>query len=273
MLSSIIGAVTVGPLIERDSGFYFENVIHLLYAITRMINTVPAGTPLRERSAFTMNQARNHTDNPWLLVPAVDYEEHMNLPEVNQLAPLSALFAGIYRRFKPVSLAVLGCATGNGFEHIDPTVTRRVIGIDINGEYLGVASDRFPALEPVLELIQAPIESCVLKESSLDLVHAALIFEYLEPEPALAHIAEWLSPEGIFSAVLQLPCASGGTVSDTKVASVKILEPVIKLVSPGELESLAAQQGLQKIESKTVALPGRKSFYAGIFRKTGSGPK
>jgi hypothetical protein len=27
---------------------------------------------------------------------------------------------------------VLGCATGNGFEHIDPLVTRRVVEIDIN---------------------------------------------------------------------------------------------------------------------------------------------
>jgi hypothetical protein len=67
--------------------------------------------------------------------------------------------------------------------------------------------------------------------------------------------------------VLQLPCPAGGNVSNTKIASVKILEPVIVLVSPEELDTLAAKQGLGKIESTTVALPGGKSFYAGIFRK------
>lgn len=218
-----------------------------------------------------MNQPRNHTNNPWLLVPASDYEEHMNLPEVNQLAPLSAIFADMYARFKPGSLAVLGCATGNGFEHIDPAATRRVIGIDINAEYLDLARERFPRLAPVLTLIQAPIETCSLPESSLDLVHAGLIFEYIQPGPALRQIAVWLSPGGILSAVLQLPCPSGGTVSATSVASVKILEPVIRLVPPESLESLAAPQGLLKIESRIIALPGGKSFYVGIFRKRAAG--
>jgi ABC-type sugar transport system substrate-binding protein len=30
----------------------------------------------------------------------------------------------------------VGCAAGNGFEHVDPRVTRTVVGIDINPDYL-----------------------------------------------------------------------------------------------------------------------------------------
>jgi SAM-dependent methyltransferase len=227
--------------------------------------TVP--TFLSGGSALEMNQMKNHSDNPWLRVPAADYEEHMNLPEVNQLATLSTIFAEIYARFKPASLAVPGCATGNGFEHIDPAVTRSVIGIDINGEYLDIARKRFPRLATVLTLIQAPIESCFLAESSIELVHAGLIFEYIDPGTGLERIAAWLAPDGVFSVVLQLPCASGGAVTDTRVSSVKILEPVIALVPPYKLESLAAIRGLHTIESDTVALPGGKRFYVGIFRK------
>jgi len=64
--------------------------------------------------------------NPWLGIPAADYEAHMALPEVGQARALAALFASALEEYAPESLAVPGCATGNGFEHIDASKTRRV---------------------------------------------------------------------------------------------------------------------------------------------------
>jgi SAM-dependent methyltransferase len=209
---------------------------------------------------------RNNDHNPWLRIPAADYEDHMNLPRVDQLAPLSAIFSEIYCRFKPASLVVLGCATGNGFEHIDPDRTRRIIGVDINPEYLDILRRRFSILAPSLELIREPIETCAFEDASIDLVHAGLIFEYLNPEPLIEKIAGWLAPKGVFSAVLQLPSASSGSVTDTHIASVKILENVIELVPPKQLERIALDNGLISIESKTIALPGGKSFFTGIYQ-------
>ena len=74
--------------------------------------------------------------NPWLSIPIDDYEGHMGSPAVAQLQPLSELFAGVLASSRPKSLAVFGCAAGNGFEHIDPSITERVVGVDINPAYL-----------------------------------------------------------------------------------------------------------------------------------------
>jgi hypothetical protein len=74
----------------------------------------------------------NNSDNPWLSIPAADYEAHMASPEVGQLQFLNAVFKETLARQRPKSLLVPGCATGNGFEHIDFTVTRRIVAVDIN---------------------------------------------------------------------------------------------------------------------------------------------
>ena len=81
--------------------------------------------------------------NPWLTISAEDYEAHMASPEVGQLQVLNQLFKVVLEEHRPESMAVLGCSTGNGFEHIDPSTTRRVVGIDINPSYLAVARKRF----------------------------------------------------------------------------------------------------------------------------------
>jgi hypothetical protein len=62
---------------------------------------------------------------------------------VQQLAALSELFRRTLNRYRPESVAVLGVAGGNGLEHIDATVTKRVVGIDINQHYLHEVQRRF----------------------------------------------------------------------------------------------------------------------------------
>ena len=65
----------------------------------------------------------------------------MALPEVAQTQALSKLMASALKEYTPASLAVIGCTTGNGFEHIDHTHTHRVVGVDINAAYLAVLKD------------------------------------------------------------------------------------------------------------------------------------
>jgi len=65
--------------------------------------------------------------NPWLTVSASDYEGHMIA--AGQLGALSAIFRDVYLEQRPRRLAVLGCATGKGFEHIESSVTEHVIGV------------------------------------------------------------------------------------------------------------------------------------------------
>jgi hypothetical protein len=90
--------------------------------------------------------------NPWLEIPAGDYEGHMGSPQVGQLQMLNSLFKRVLAETHPAAMVVLGCATGNGFEHFDPAVTRYILGVDINPAYLAITRERYPALEACLDL-------------------------------------------------------------------------------------------------------------------------
>ena len=79
--------------------------------------------------------------NPWNTIPLDDYEAHMNSPGVCQLAPLSDLFHNALAIRSPQSIAILGVAGGNGLEHVDSGLTKRVVGIDLNSLYLNAVRE------------------------------------------------------------------------------------------------------------------------------------
>jgi SAM-dependent methyltransferase len=96
--------------------------------------------------------------NPWLEIPLADYEGRMALPKVAQATLLGEFFERILRERAPASVAILGCAGGNGFDRIDLQVTTRVIGIDINPAYVATARERFERRLPGLDLIVADLQ-------------------------------------------------------------------------------------------------------------------
>src|SRR5438132_888691 len=80
-----------------------------------------------------------------------DYEGHMGVWGVDQLGPLRTILADVYAQVRPARVAVLGCGTGNGLDVVDPALTRRVIGLDLNPEYLALAQERYPDLAGIAE--------------------------------------------------------------------------------------------------------------------------
>jgi SAM-dependent methyltransferase len=118
--------------------------------------------------------------NPWLKIPATDYEAHMASPEVAQRHVISSLFSEVLGELLPASVAVLGCTTGNGFEHVDPTKTERVIGVDINQSYLEILRERFFKKIPGLELVEADISSDDFQIEPVSVIFAVLVFEWEE---------------------------------------------------------------------------------------------
>jgi SAM-dependent methyltransferase len=204
--------------------------------------------------------------SPWLSIPAADYEGHMGSPGVGQLQFLSRVFGELIAEFDPASLAVLGCATGNGFEHVRPERVRRLVGLDINQEYLDICRERYAASIPGLELVCADLAAFELEPASMDLVHAALFLEYVDPAAVVEKASRWLTPAGLLTVVVQRPTATGGTVSETGYTSLKILEPVITLVAPESLGGLAGRYGFLEVRSKNVALESGKSFFVGAYR-------
>lgn len=209
---------------------------------------------------------RTGQPNPWLSIPAADYEGHMGSPGVGQLQFLSRVFGELLAESNPASLVVLGCATGNGFEHVRPERVRRLVGLDINREYLEVCRERYAARIPGLELVCADLASFELEPRSMDLVHAALFLEYVDPAVVVEKASRWLRPLGLFTVVLQRPSVKGGTVSETGYTSLKILEPVISLVAPESLSGLAGRYGFLEARSKSVTLESGKTFFVGVYR-------
>jgi SAM-dependent methyltransferase len=202
------------------------------------------------------------TPNPWTIVPALDYERHMGPEGVDQLAPLSAIFQESYLAAQPDRLLLLGCSTGNGLEHVDLAATKRIVGVDVNLQYLAVARQRFFHLGARLELYCQEAERFRATPGSFDLVHAALLFEYLHPEVLVRRISEWLAGGGTCSVVLQLP---GGRGPSAPTKTMQLIERAMKLVPPEELTQLFEHYGLPRKRSRTVPLPHGKSFWVAAF--------
>ena len=130
--------------------------------------------------------------NPWFQIPADDYEGHMSDGNVRQQQALNEILKNVLAEYSPESLCVLGCTTGNGFEHINMQVTKRVVGVDINREYLEILHNRFGKQIPGMKLICNDLKELDLPADSFDLIHAALIFEYVDVDKTLNKISNWL---------------------------------------------------------------------------------
>jgi len=143
-------------------------------------------------------------NNPWLNIPASDYEGHMGLPEVDQLAFLGNVFKEALNKYDSRSLAYLGCATGNGLEYIDNKKTEQLTVIDINPEYLEILKTRYQKQIPNMEIIEADLCSYEGNGKRYSLIFAGLLFEYVSPETLLLKTANWIENEGVLFVVLQL---------------------------------------------------------------------
>ncbi len=205
--------------------------------------------------------------NPWLSIPATEYEGHMGPRGTDQLRVLNDIFRNVYRRVKPANLAVLGCAMGNGFEHIDRGLTQWTVGVDLNPRYLELARRRYAHLLQTIELRCANLSNLDFEAQSFDMIHAALIFEYLDIEAAMAKFAAWLAPEGVLSVVLQEPSTNETTVSHTQYNSMQTLVDTIELIRPEALEDIANQAGLLTLQTNEIPLRHGKKFYTAMFMK------
>jgi SAM-dependent methyltransferase len=209
----------------------------------------------------------NIEPNPWLEIPAADYEGHMGSPEVGQLQMLNLRMREVLAETRPRSVAVLGCTTGNGFEHFDLAITQSILGVDINPDYLRQARERYSGLGSALELVCTDLNRWNCGKRRFDLVHAALIFEYVHAERLLGQIYAALKPGGILSVVLQLPVEGLPAVSQARFSSLEKLSPLFHHDTPEEFDGLASRQGLDKTASRIETLASRKTFLFTCYQR------
>jgi SAM-dependent methyltransferase len=204
-------------------------------------------------------------DDPWFKIPAADYEAHMS--EVGQTAVLRELFARVYADVRPARLAILGCTTGRDFDQVDAYATELAVGVDLNPEYLEAARARLAAFGDRLRLVCADVTRAVLPGAPFDLVHAALLLEYVDPGVLLQRAHEWLAPTGTLSVVTQEPAVGLAAVSDTAHASLRALAARMTLRTAGEVELLADQAGFTLKSRRTMRLASGKSLVGSLFNK------
>ena len=184
----------------------------------------------------------------------------MALPGVGQADMISELLCRAVERWVPASIAVIGCAGGNGFDRVDPESVKRVIGVDLNPQYIEQSRVRFAQRLPNLELHCADIQSESLKYGPVALTYAALLFEYVDVACALRTLKRNSRPGAALITVLQLPHPVLPAVSPSPFQSLGRLAHLMKIVAPEELRSAAVIAGFVPVDTATIELPSGKQF-------------
>lgn len=203
--------------------------------------------------------------NPWHNIPAFDYEAHMSAPHVGQTDFLNRTFRYIYNEIKPKSAAVIGCSTGNGFEHVDPELTELLVGIDINEEYLEIAKARFGKNNRV-KFINADACFVSFEGKKFDLIHCALIFEYVDIALCLENLISHMNLNGTLSVILQCSGEDQKMISTTNYKSLEQLSSIMKLVDYKDFKKAANNFGLIESKKEIILLESGKSFYVGFYK-------
>jgi trans-aconitate methyltransferase len=204
--------------------------------------------------------------NPWLDIPIADYESHMSMPTIGQALMIADQLSALITRFRPSSIAVVGCAGGNGFERVASTSVERVVGVDINPQYIELAAARYTGRIHGLELYVGDVQRARKLFEPVDLIYAALILEYVDVAQSMRSLARHCARDGVIASVVQLPHESKQAVTSSPYSSLQALAPAMKLVAPDDLTAHASTAGLLLEDSRTIVSPGGKHFAVQIFR-------
>lgn len=206
--------------------------------------------------------------NPWLEIPLEDYEAHMSMASVGQANFLARVLGDVVDDVQPSSVAVIGCSGGNGFDRLPPDMVQRVVGVDINPDYIEATRKRYGGRFKQLELIGEDVLTSRCLFEPVDLIFAGLVFEYLDHVKGLCSLKRFMKPGGYLSAVLQLPSETISAVSPTPYASLKKLDGFLKFVAPEGFDESANSIGLSTQVSRRLALDSGKTFQEFLFSRS-----
>lgn len=198
--------------------------------------------------------------NPWKKIDLDAYEIHMKSENVMQLQTLSQITKEQIKAYNHNRIAILGIAGGNGLEHIDPSLTSNIFGVDINPKYLKICQDRYPELDGKFIPICIDLNQDELNLVNIDLLICNLIIEYL----GVKRFAELI--RGIKYDIKFLSCViqknkNSSFVSHSEAAlKLEPLESVHVEINENLLENEMSKVGLRCIKKETYSLPNGKEF-------------
>lgn len=205
--------------------------------------------------------------NPWLDIPLVDYEAHMALPTVGQAQLIAHELDVLVRTYSPRSVAIIGCAGGNGFDCAVGSSVSRIVGVDINPQYIERARERYRDHIPGLELHIADIQASGSLFDPVDLIYVALLLEYVDLARTMSVLGSHCKANGVLAVLSQLPHETIAHVSPSPYTSLQLLAPGMRLLSQQDLERQARRAGFVAAHSRvTVPTGGGKRFRIDEFR-------
>ncbi len=190
---------------------------------------------------------------------------------VGQDRVLREAFARAVAETRPARVAVLGCTAGEDLAQLDPNRTKLAVGVDINPEYLRLAGTRLQRLGEHLRLIRGDVADVELPPGSYDLIHAALLLEYVAPDLLFRRVHDWLGPSGVLSVVIQEPVQGLAPVSDVGFDGLQSLAAHMTLRTAPEVAELAGAAGFVVAAKRTVSLPTGKQLTSLLFDKVRRG--
>lgn len=211
-------------------------------------------------------------NNPWLTIPLEDYEGHMAMPDVGQAKMLMSEFEELLTTYTPTSVALIGCAGGNGFEGAAKAGVARLVGLDINPTYIASAKARYADRMRGLELYCADIEGNMPELRPVQMIYGALVFEYVDITKALKNLRAICTPDGILAALLQLPKEGAASISPSPFVTLKELGSIMRLVAPDDFRMAAERLGFDFFSQKLIILESGKQFSLQLF-KVGRSPR
>ena len=205
--------------------------------------------------------------SPWLSIPLEEYERHMALPEIGQAQMLAGELEFAVRRYSPKSIAIIGCAGGNGLDRLVGNRIERVVGIDINPAYVEMVSRRFQSRISGLELHVADIQSALPQIASVDLIFAALILEYVDIAGTMRSLQTLCAPDGALVVIVQATGQNVEKTSPSPYKSIQLLAPAMRLVDVDDVKQQAIAAGFSLESSRVVSLQSGKDFVILCFSK------
>ena len=206
-------------------------------------------------------------ENPWLSIPLAEYEGHMALPEIGQAEMLAGELEFAVRQYSPKSVAVIGCAGGNGLDRLVESGIERIVGIDINPAYVQTVRRRFRSRIPGLELHVADIQSMLPQIAPVNLIFAALILEYVDVPMTMRSFLKLCAPDGALVVILQAASPNVEKTSPSPYKSIQLLAPAMRLLDQGHVQERAIAAGFSLASSRVVSLRSGKDFVVLCFGK------
>ena len=196
--------------------------------------------------------------NPWEGTTLTDYENHMKLDSVRQLQAMNQMMKEQFYTYPAKSAIILGIAGGNGLEHIDKRIFRKVYGVDINQKYLECCIGRYPGLKGIFESVTADLTNVNLQLPHADLLVANLLVEYIGYKN-FQRAVKLVKPHYV-SCIIQINEAAP-FVSDSPYSHVfDHLDEIYQEIDAEGLENAMTQIGYKKGPCKGRALPNGKKF-------------